>query len=351
MLIPLHQGVFSAFGLMTADMRVDESLTTSFRSDLDRSRARQRRRRASPRGRAAAHRGRGLRRHADCSRSPWRCATSGQNYGTDVPLALDGGRVGPAELEETLRTFAAEHQRLYGYDIPDEIVELVTFKTSAIGVDREARACRCSILGEPLVATGERAGLLPRRRLAADWRSTTVTRCPPARHCKARRSSRSACLRPSYIPASSSRSTSMAISSSGHAGDGHEHGADARRRPGDAAGRQQLPRHDGPRDGHRDAQHVLLAALQRGARLLVRDLRRRRRDDRPGGVLPRPPRRDHLRRRVDDPRDRQGELPSGRRRLSQRPLPRRLPPARVLRHQARLLGGRARRATPPASAT
>ena len=33
-LVPIHQGVFSAFGLMTADMRVDESVTASLRSDL-----------------------------------------------------------------------------------------------------------------------------------------------------------------------------------------------------------------------------------------------------------------------------------------------------------------------------
>src|SRR5262249_25617650 len=32
-LVPIHQGVLSAFGLITADMRVDESRTASFRSD------------------------------------------------------------------------------------------------------------------------------------------------------------------------------------------------------------------------------------------------------------------------------------------------------------------------------
>src|SRR5207244_5808903 len=33
-LVPIHQGVFSAFGLTTADMRVDESQTANMRSDL-----------------------------------------------------------------------------------------------------------------------------------------------------------------------------------------------------------------------------------------------------------------------------------------------------------------------------
>lgn len=79
----------------------------------------------------------------------------GQNYGTDVPLALADGRVGPAELAETLQRFAAEHARLYGYDIPDEIVELVTFKTSAVGVTEKPELAKLEAR-EALVATGER---------------------------------------------------------------------------------------------------------------------------------------------------------------------------------------------------
>jgi N-methylhydantoinase A len=153
-LIPLHQGVFSAFGLMTADMRVDESLTTSFRSDLiDLERVNE----VVDRLRTAA-----LRRIAaeGYEGTPLLEVTVemrylGQNYGTDVPLALAGGRVGPAELEETLRAFAAEHARLYGYDIPDEIVELVTFKTSAIGVTEKPELALLEPR-DPLVATGER---------------------------------------------------------------------------------------------------------------------------------------------------------------------------------------------------
>ena len=54
-------------------------------------------------------------------------------------------------------------------------------------------------------------------------------------------------------------------------------------------------------------------------------------------------RSDHLRRRVDDPGDRAGELPARRRRLPQRSLPGRMPSSRVLRHQAGLLRWRTRR--------
>ena len=77
-LVPIHQGVFSAFGLMTADMRVDESVTASFRSDLitssgsTRSSAGCGEQRAA---RASQPRATTARR---CSSRPSRCATSGR---------------------------------------------------------------------------------------------------------------------------------------------------------------------------------------------------------------------------------------------------------------------------------
>jgi N-methylhydantoinase A len=154
-LVPIHQGVFSAFGLMTADMRVDESLTTSFRSDLiDLDRVNE----VVARLRTAA-----LRRIEDEGYAGTAVLDAsvemrylGQNYGTDVPLALTSGRVGPEELDETLRRFAAEHRRLYGYDIPDEIIELVTFKTSAVGVTAKPELPRLEARGR-LRRSGERA--------------------------------------------------------------------------------------------------------------------------------------------------------------------------------------------------
>ena len=57
-LVPIHQGVFSAFGLITADMRVDESVTASFRSDTLGCRARQRSARAPAQARARPTSGR-----------------------------------------------------------------------------------------------------------------------------------------------------------------------------------------------------------------------------------------------------------------------------------------------------
>jgi N-methylhydantoinase A len=132
-LIPIHQGVFSAFGLMTADMRVDESLTASLRSDhidLDRVTALVQRLRKNA-----------LQRIADegYDGTPLLEAIAemrylGQNYSTDIPLSLTDWAFTEDDLGATIERFEAEHRRLYGYDIPDEIIELVTFKVVAIGV-------------------------------------------------------------------------------------------------------------------------------------------------------------------------------------------------------------------------
>jgi N-methylhydantoinase A len=129
-LIPIHQGVFSAFGLMTADMRVDESLTASLRSDhidLDRVTALVQRLRKNA-----------LQRIADDGTPLLEAIAEmrylGQNYSTDIPLSLTDWAFTEDDLGATIERFEAEHRRLYGYDIPDEIIELVTFKVVAIGV-------------------------------------------------------------------------------------------------------------------------------------------------------------------------------------------------------------------------
>jgi len=133
-LVPVYQGVFSAFGLMTADMRVDESVTTSFRSDLvDFERAT---------GLVQRLRDTALQRIATegYTGTPVLEPTvemrySGQNYGTSVLLSLTDWAFGPENLAETIDRFESEHRRLYGYDIPGEIVELVLFTMTAVGVN------------------------------------------------------------------------------------------------------------------------------------------------------------------------------------------------------------------------
>ena len=133
-LVPVYQGVFSAFGLMTADMRVDESVTTSFRSDLvdfDRATDLVRRLRDAALRRIAAEGYGGT----PLLEPTVEMRYSGQNYGTSVVLSLTDWAFGPDDLAETIDRFETEHRRLYGYDIPGEIVELVLINMTALGVN------------------------------------------------------------------------------------------------------------------------------------------------------------------------------------------------------------------------
>ncbi len=133
-LVPVYQGVFSAFGLMTADMRVDESVTTSFRSDLvdfDRATELVQRLRDIALQRIATEGYAGT----PVLEPTVEMRYSGQNYGTSVDLSLTDWTFGPENLAETIDRFESEHRRLYGYDIPGEIVELVLITMTAVGVN------------------------------------------------------------------------------------------------------------------------------------------------------------------------------------------------------------------------
>ena len=118
---------------------------------------------------------------------------------------------------------------------------------------------------------------------------------------------------------------------------GGNHGARrTRHRSGHAERASQQAGQHLPRNGHRDDEDLLLDHLQRGSRLLVRDLQPQRRHDRAGGVLPSPARGNPLHHQVGHRGVRAGELRAGRRRYSQRPVPRRLPHAGARRDQGRL---------------
>jgi N-methylhydantoinase A len=131
-LVPIHQGVFSAFGLMTADMRVDESVTASLRSDLvstDRIDAIVSRLQQQALARLGSEGYKGI----PLIEAYVEMRYLGQNYSIDVPMALTSDGRSATPLEEQYTYFHAEHRRLYGYDIPDEVIEFVNFKVAAVG--------------------------------------------------------------------------------------------------------------------------------------------------------------------------------------------------------------------------
>jgi N-methylhydantoinase A len=131
-IVPVHQGVFSALGLMTADMRVDESVTAHLRSDLLRA--------ETVDGTVQRIRTRALERLRDegYEGAPLVEPTAelrylGQNYSLRVPIPMTGGRVTADDVARLLDSFHAEHRRRYGYDISDEVIELVDFTITAVG--------------------------------------------------------------------------------------------------------------------------------------------------------------------------------------------------------------------------
>jgi N-methylhydantoinase A len=153
-LVPIHQGVFSAFGLMTADMRVDESVTATLRSDsvtVERvdaivSRLHEK---------ALARLEREGYRGAPVLEALLEMRYLGQNYSIDVPVTLTHEGRSSTPLDELYIHFHAEHRRLYGYDIPDEVIEFVNFKVAAIGPTQNPSVRELAVEG-PARPKGER---------------------------------------------------------------------------------------------------------------------------------------------------------------------------------------------------
>jgi N-methylhydantoinase A len=131
-LVPVHQGVFSALGMTFADMRVDESATARMRSDhLDLAEVNAVLARLRARATAKiAHEG---YPGAPTLEAVVEARYLGQNYGMDLPIPGGGRALDDAELAAVVASYHRRHEALYGYAIPDEAVELVTFKLTAVG--------------------------------------------------------------------------------------------------------------------------------------------------------------------------------------------------------------------------
>ena len=129
-IVPRHPGVFSALGLLLADIRVDKVWTQAFRSnDIDAALVN--RQLAMIGERAVGE----LRQEGFAGEPELRRSISmrylGQNYEHEVEI--EDGQLDDAALERSFRRFDALHAARYGYQIDDEVIELVSFKVSAIG--------------------------------------------------------------------------------------------------------------------------------------------------------------------------------------------------------------------------
>ena len=134
--IPPHPGLFSALGLLAAD--VEQIYTRSVLTDLLRVDAQ----RADAILSEMAARaevdlaGEGFeRRHMELARF---ADLRYRKQISELMLPLPDGVLGPAALDRLVEDFHREHERTYGYAIRDERVELVAFKVRARGARADA---------------------------------------------------------------------------------------------------------------------------------------------------------------------------------------------------------------------
>ncbi|MBG56012.1 MAG: hydantoin utilization protein [Deltaproteobacteria bacterium] len=135
--VPINQGVFSAFGLNMSDMRVDVSKTANMRSDfidlkqiksvfktLEKNSLNQIKNEGYT----------GLPKLYKILEMRY----LGQNYGVDVTLPDSVTNFDEKSIKKVFELFALEHKKLYGYDLPNEIVEIVNFHISCIGKTKKS---------------------------------------------------------------------------------------------------------------------------------------------------------------------------------------------------------------------
>jgi N-methylhydantoinase A len=72
----------------------------------------------------------------------------GESYEINIPLASRKEGATAIELEDTLSRFHIEHDRLYGHSKPDEPVELVNFRLSAVVLAKKAVLKEQTLVGE-----------------------------------------------------------------------------------------------------------------------------------------------------------------------------------------------------------
>lgn len=129
-IVPRYPGVFSALGLLLADIRVDKVWTQAFRSnDIDAAVVNRQFERITERAIGE------LRQEGYAGEPEVRRAINmryfGQNYEHEVEIA--GGEIDEAGLADAFARFDALHAERYGYTIDGEVIELVSFKVTAVG--------------------------------------------------------------------------------------------------------------------------------------------------------------------------------------------------------------------------
>ncbi len=134
--IPLYPGLCSAFGAALSDFQVDKVWSTNYRSDsldgnlvVDQFQALESVARDELRDE-------GFLAEPEVRRSI-SMRYAGQNYEHDVPLL--GGAADSDALQRAFGDFHQLHEKLYGYSISREVIELIRVNVTAIGRTRKPR--------------------------------------------------------------------------------------------------------------------------------------------------------------------------------------------------------------------
>jgi N-methylhydantoinase A len=128
-IIPAHPGIFSAIGMLAADLRLDFIQTYISRlNDIKLDKINATYQKLEEHARAE------LSREFPGSSTLMRAADVrylGQNY--EVTVAVPNGTIAQEDLATIANNFNQEHRRLYGHFKADEPMEIVTLRTTIVG--------------------------------------------------------------------------------------------------------------------------------------------------------------------------------------------------------------------------
>ena len=129
-IIPPHPGVFSALGLLLADLQVDKVWTKAYRSDT--LNVDEINRGFTELKELAKHE---LREQGFPEDPTIHLSTSmrylGQNY--ELQVDVPDQTISPDYLEGVYDRFHAKHRQNYGYDLKGEVIEIISFNATAVG--------------------------------------------------------------------------------------------------------------------------------------------------------------------------------------------------------------------------
>ena len=160
LIIPMNPGIFSAIGMLAADVRFDFAQTYIARmkdADIERINAMYQK--------LGERAERELRRSFSGASTLLRAVDIrylGQNY--EVTIRVPSGILGPEDLAAISDNFNSEHKRLYGHCKTNEPTEIVTLRTTIVGAMPRPKPKRVAISGYAEIALkGERQVYFPEK--------------------------------------------------------------------------------------------------------------------------------------------------------------------------------------------